>query len=97
MLAEARAAEAMFNAALGRAPGLPVPELQAQGLRERLSVLPELGAALESASRHRSELHMSEAEIRRAYGSAAPAGRPVRPSLLSGSTTAMLQRFDPRQ
>lgn len=64
--AETRAAEAMFNTALGLPPGVPVPVLLADGLHERLSASSGLSAALQAAHRYRPELRMSRAEIERA-------------------------------
>lgn len=66
ILAEPRAAEAMFNTALGLQPGVPVPALQVEGIQERLSLVPGLPAALETALRRRPEFRMTDAEIRRA-------------------------------
>lgn len=64
--ADARAAEAMFNAAVGRAADAPVPALQTAALLERISGTVETGTALEHARARRAELRVAAAETRRA-------------------------------
>lgn len=64
--ADTRAMEAMFNTALGRPSGQPVPPLDTDSLIVRLGALPDAGAALAEAMQARPELRISRAEIERA-------------------------------
>ncbi|MDQ1812353.1 TolC family protein [Massilia sp. CCM 9210] len=64
--ADLRAAEAMFNTALGQEPYRPVPSLQMQGVLDGIVAIPDLDASLEVALLRRPELRISQAEIRRA-------------------------------
>lgn len=64
--ADARAAEAMFNTALGRNADSPVAPLQIDELFKHMARLPEFGASLETALNSRAELNVSKAEIARA-------------------------------
>lgn len=64
--ADVRAAEAMFNTALGRDAGTAIPSLTIAGGFERLSQIPDQAASLQTALENRPELKMSAAEIARA-------------------------------
>jgi outer membrane protein TolC len=64
--AEARAAEAMFNAAVGRSAELPVPALETAALLERVAAAPDPREALQRARAQRPELRVAAAETRRA-------------------------------
>lgn len=63
--AEVRAAEAMFNTALGRNARDPVPSLQVPHNLALLTRLPDLDASRNTAYAQRAELRISDAEIRR--------------------------------
>jgi outer membrane protein TolC len=65
-LAAAASAEAMFNAAIGAAPGSQVPELDTAGLFGRIAAVPELSASLEIALSNHPGVRISRAEIERA-------------------------------
>ncbi len=64
--ADVRAAEAMFNTALGRDAGIAIPPLRIDGGFERLSQSPDHATSLHRALENRPELRMSAAEIARA-------------------------------
>lgn len=64
--AETRAAEAMFNTAMGLAPYRPVPALLVQQAVDGMANIPELEASLAVALNRRAELRISKAEIQRA-------------------------------
>lgn len=64
--AEVRAAEAMFNTAMGLAPYRPVPPLLVQAVLDAIVSVPDLDSALEVALSRRPELSISRAEIQRA-------------------------------
>lgn len=64
--ADTRAAEAMFNAALGQPPGKPVPALDLERLLPLMRQVPELSAALELALVNHPRAQISQAEIARA-------------------------------
>jgi outer membrane protein, heavy metal efflux system len=64
--ADMRAAEAMFNTAMGRESYRPVPALRAQEALDRIVNIPDFDASLEVALNRRPELGISAAEIRRA-------------------------------
>lgn len=64
--ADKRAAEAMFNTAMGLESYRPVPALLAQDVLDGIVNIPDLDASLEVALNRRAELSISKAEIRRA-------------------------------
>jgi cobalt-zinc-cadmium efflux system outer membrane protein len=64
--AEIRAAEAMFNTAMGLEPYRPVPALLVQDVLDHIVKVPDLDSSLEVALNRRPELSISKAEIQRA-------------------------------
>lgn len=64
--ADMRAAEAMFNTAMGLESYRPVPALLVQEVLDGIVSIPDLDASLEVALNRRAELRISKAEIRRA-------------------------------
>lgn len=64
--AEVRAAEAMFNTAMGLEPYRPVPTLLVQDALDGIMNVPDLDSSLEVAVTRRPELRISKAEIQRA-------------------------------
>lgn len=66
IIAEVRAAEAMFNTTMGQDAYRPVPQLLAKEVIDSMAAPPDPQASLESALTHRPELRISKAEIQRA-------------------------------
>ena len=64
--ADVRAAEAMFNTAMGLESYRSVPALLMQDVLDGIVIIPGLDASLEMALNRRAELRISKAEIRRA-------------------------------
>ena len=64
--AEVRAAEAMFNTAMGVPPSAAAPALLVQDALDGIVTVPSLDSALEVALSRRPELKISQAEIQRA-------------------------------